>query len=397
MLRAPAEDSEQDRRTRVLVLSEFYLPAFRAGGPVRTLVNLIDRLGDEIAFSVVAGDRDLGDQEPFHDFQRGTWTWRGGYRTLYIGLGWRSIAALQQMLRAEPYDVLYVNSLFSRRFAIVPLLLRRLGLVPRRPLVLAPRGELSRGALSLNPRRKRAFLRLARATGLYRGVRWQASSTYEADEIRALFGQGVSVAIAANLTGVIDATTSGDARAPKKRGRLRLAFLSRVAPKKNLLGALELLDGLEGDVSLDVHGPIEDRAYWARCEARIARLPTNVSVRYRGPVPYGSASDVLAGYDALLLPTLGENFGHAIFEALAAGCPVVVSDTTPWRDLEARHVGWDISLDAPDRFRAVLGRLAAMGAEEHRSCSHAARDYAVEVSTDPVPVEANRRLFALEG
>ena len=119
----------------------------------------------------------------------------------------------------------------------------------------------------------------------------------------------------------------------------------------------------------------------------------NVSVRYCGPVPFGEAADVLSRYDALLHPTLGENFGHVILEALAAGCPVVVSDATPWRDLEAKGVGWDIPLGAPDRFRAVLSKLVDMDAEEHRRSSEAARAYATEVSASRATIDANRSLF----
>jgi glycosyltransferase involved in cell wall biosynthesis len=182
-------------------------------------------------------------------------------------------------------------------------------------------------------------------------------------------------------------------RSAKQSGRLRLAYLARISPGKNLITALDMLEGLEGEIAFDVHGPIEDRRYWARCEERMRRLPRNVTVRYRGAVPFGAASEVLARYDALLLPTLGENFGHVIVEALAAGCPPIVSNRTPWRDLEARRVGWDLPLEEPERFRAALAACVRMGADEHREWSEEARRYAQEVTTDPSALEATRRLF----
>jgi glycosyltransferase involved in cell wall biosynthesis len=376
------------RRPRVLVVSQFYLPAFRAGGPVRTLASLVERLGAEIEFAVLTGDRDLGDRAPFAGLPVGVWTDQGGHRVMHV----RGAAGVAAALRREPYDLLYVNSVFSRRFGILPLVLRRAGLLPARPLVLAARGELSSGALGLHRRRKRAFLRAARVLGLLRGVRWQASSAYEAREIRGWFGEDAAVAIAPNLTPAA-ATWPPAERPPKQPGRLRLAFLSRIAPMKNLLGAIELLDGVEGQVALDVYGPVEDQAYWQRCRAAIARLPTGVEVNVRGPVTFGAATEVLAGYDALLLPTLGENFGHVVLEALAAGCPVIVSDRTPWRDLQERGVGWDLPLEAPERFRAVLSECARMGPAEHSRLSEAARAYAAEVTADPASEEATRRLL----
>jgi glycosyltransferase involved in cell wall biosynthesis len=373
---------------RVLVLSEFFVPAYRAGGPVRTLVNLVERLGGEIEFAVVTGDRDLGDDEPFPGVQTGAWIPRHRHRVMYVG----GLVQLTRILRTERYDVLYVNSLFSRRFGIWPLVLRRVGLLPRRPLVLAPRGELSPGALGINAGRKRTFLRLARATGLYRGTRWQASSPFEAAEIQAWFGGAVDIDIAPNVL-VLPPRSTRTLSQEKEPGRLRIAFFSRVAQKKNLLGALEALYGVDGEISFDVLGPIEDSDYWADCQARIASLPANVSVRHLGPISFGEAAAALATYDALLLPTLGENFGHAIIEAMAAGCPVVISDRTPWRDLESKGVGWDLPLEEPERFRAALSACARMGPDEHRRWSEAARAYAAELATDPETLEANRRLF----
>jgi len=39
-----------------------------------------------------------------------------------------------------------------------------------------------------------------------------------------------------------------------------------------------------------------------------------------------------------------ESFGHAIFEALAVGCPVLISDRTPWKNLQEKKAGWDLPL-----------------------------------------------------
>ena len=53
---------------------------------------------------------------------------------------------------------------------------------------------------------------------------------------------------------------------------------------------------------------------------------------------------VLEKSQLFVLPTEGENFGHAIFEALAVGCPILISDQTPWRDLSEKKAGIDLSL-----------------------------------------------------
>ena len=46
---------------RVLVTIGSYLPGYKAGGPIRSVANLIDALGDDFEFRVVTSDKDLGE------------------------------------------------------------------------------------------------------------------------------------------------------------------------------------------------------------------------------------------------------------------------------------------------------------------------------------------------
>jgi glycosyltransferase involved in cell wall biosynthesis len=43
------------------------------------------------------------------------------------------------------------------------------------------------------------------------------------------------------------------------------------------------------------------------------------------------------------LPSLGENFGHAIYESLLAGVPVVIGNNTPWKHIEDVKAGIEIN------------------------------------------------------
>jgi glycosyltransferase involved in cell wall biosynthesis len=164
---------------------------------------------------------------------------------------------------------------------------------------------------------------------------------------------------------------------------------------KNLAGALRMLEGLSGDVSFDIYGPKEDVEYWDECQGLIAALPPNIRVRYEGEIEHERVADVLAEYDLFLFPTLGENYGHVISEALASGCPVVISDQTPWRNLEAEGIGWDIPLNEPERFRSVLQLCVDGGNEWFTALSKRAMDYAAQRASNPETINANRRLFEM--
>ncbi len=62
-------------------------------------------------------------------------------------------------------------------------------------------------------------------------------------------------------------------------------------------------------------------------------------------------------HHAYILPTQGENFGHSIYEALINGLPVIISDQTPWRNLEREAIGFDIALQDKRAFIKAIATL----------------------------------------
>ena len=110
-------------------------------------------------------------------------------------------------------------------------------------------------------------------------------------------------------------------------------------------------------------------------------------------VEHARVNEVFAEHDLFLFPTLGENFGHVICEALIAGCPVLLSDQTPWRNLEEAGVGWDIPLGENGRFQTAVQQC--IDADEEWYAGFVARtgEYAKKLIADPTVVEDNRRMF----
>lgn len=201
-------------------------------------------------------------------------------------------SALAHVAAEVRYDAIYLNSFFSS-LAVRTLMLRKLGRLRPVAVVLAPRGELSSGALALKRRKKRGFILLARSLGLHHGVVWQASSEAELREIAAYDG---SVArVVSNIPPAI-APVTGDAitRPVKRPGQARFVFLSRVARKKNLHFALELLRRIDGEMVFDIYGPPEDAGYVNQCTRLIGALPAHVTARFRGPVPPEGVQATLA-------------------------------------------------------------------------------------------------------
>lgn len=377
-------------KTRVLALAEYYLPGYKAGGPITTLRGMIERLGAEAEFSLLTRDRDYTDRGPYPGITPGRWRREGPARVMHLAPAMLRPLALARLLRAIDHDVLYLNSLFSPRFTVLPLLLRRLGLAPRKRLIVAPRGELGGGALSAKAWKKRPYLTAARALGLYAGARWQASSPFEAEQVRTFAPDG-EVVVAPDLP---PPPPDGEPqRRPKEAGRLRAIFLARLGRHKNLSYALERLAEAGGPAQLAIAGPQEDAAYWNECLGLIERLPAGVEAEYLGRVEPDQVPALLAAHDVLILPSKGENFGHVILEALLAGTPVLISDATPWRGLEAAGAGWDLPLDRPERFTAALNTLREMDGAGFDTLSRAARVLGRRAAESPDALAANRRLF----
>lgn len=382
--------------TTILTLLDYYLPGTLAGGALRSIANLVATLGDEFEFRVITRDRDALADAPYPGVTRGTWQSVGRAKVMYVAPEELRPATVRRLITDTPHDVLYLNSLFSRVFTLSVLGYRRARMIPAKPMVLAPRGQLTPGAISIKGARKGAFLAAARIAGLFHEVIWQASSPDEEREIHEHIdtpGAAADVVVAPDLPTPWDELAAIGHRR-KRAGSLDATFVSRIVRKKNLSTAIELLRGMRAPTAFDVYGPPEDPQYLRECEAAMATLPPHVKARYVGALEYHEIVSAFARYDLFLFPTLGENYGHVVIEALAAGCPVAVSDRVPFRDLERCGAGWVVPLEEPQRFRAALEACAAMEPEEHAGMSAAAREYARRIITDPVPIEQNRRLFA---
>jgi glycosyltransferase involved in cell wall biosynthesis len=371
---------------KIFVLSDWYLPGSKAGGPVSAIANLIELLGDEFRFHVITRDRDITEKSAYAGVPTDRWVPVGKASVLYTSN--LSFSNLRRHILEIAPNVIYLNSFFSPGTRKI-LTLRRLGLLPASAVVLCPQGELSPAALSLRRLRKWLYQRVTKRTGLYRDLTWQACSDLEKQQITASgiadgARNGGRLVVTPNLPSPHLPEFPIELQRPEKRpGAIRLIFLSRISRIKNLHFALKSLAALRGHVELEIVGPIEDAGYWAACQEQIRALPKNIVVTCAGPVQHEHVSRTFFQHHFLLLPTLGENFGYAILEALAAGCPIFISDQTPWRNLQAAGVGWDLPLGKPGLWQSALQECIAMDDAGYQVMSERARCFAERWVSSP--------------
>ncbi|MDT4844667.1 Glycosyl transferases group 1 [compost metagenome] len=307
-----------------------------------------------------------------------------------------TVRHIARVISETPHDVLYLNSFYDPVFTIKPLLIRRFLGTATKPCVVAPRGEFSTGATSLKATKKKLYNIVSGFFELYKGVTFQASSEREVQDIvRALRVDRARIEIATDLPGLkpyLEAEPSSEAQ-PDAGGILKVIFLSRISPMKNLDYAIKALSLTRGAIEFNIYGPIEDDNYWEDCQALFSGLPSSVSISYCGSVPPTETQKMFAQHDLFFFPTRGENYGHVIAESLSAGTPVLLSDQTPWLDLEGQGLGWDMPLDSPKAFAEKIDKFAGMELSLRRQQRALVQAQARRLLQNPEIVEANRNLF----
>jgi glycosyltransferase involved in cell wall biosynthesis len=373
-----------EARPVVLVLLGCFWPGNDASGPNQSFIALATALTRAFDFRVVARDRPPGASV---STAPAGWVDLGYAKARYLPVGRFGAIGLAKLLRETPHDVLWLNSVYDREFTLPALTLRFLG-AARGPVLLSPRGEFAAGALEVKPGKKQVFLSLVRALGLWRGVTVHATSDAEAKEIAARAPEGAEIVMAPNLRLMLAPppfVAPGEA--------LRMIFVGRIVPIKGLDFALKALGRVRAKVVFEIFGPPEDAATANQCEKLAAGLPANVVAHWRGAASNEAIIAALARSDLFFLPTGGENFGHAIFEALSCSVPVLISDRTPWRNMKAANAGWDLPLDDQAPFVEAIEAFAALGPDERLQRRAAAREVARKWVEESGAAEASARML----
>lgn len=368
---------------KILITYEYFTPAYKAGGPIQSLDNLVQSFNDgDYEFYIYCSATDLDGITL--DVKPDNWIKYNEYTQVYYRSS-GSIVSIKDILKAAKPDVIFINGLFSQPFSIQPLRAEANAVK-----IVSARGMLHPGALSQKSFKKKLFLAGFKWMGLHKKAAFHATTEEEAVFIKNALGKQVKVWVAPNLPKQVKDLKP----LPKAQGSLQLVSIALISPMKNIKLVLLALKYCTAQISYDIYGPVKNEAYWNECLEVIKVLPANVKVQYKGAIPPETVPHVLEQYHCFILPSKSENFGHAIYEALASGKPVITSHYTPWNGLQAANAGNNVSLEDINEMTAAINEVAAYDNNTYTAASNGAAQYAAGKIDIAAIKAAYRKMFA---
>jgi len=243
----------------------------------------------------------------------------------------------------------------------------------QKPLIVSPRGMLAPKALAFSSTKKRIFWQLVQGPAIRDAACFHATSEQEYEEIRA-FGLSNPVAVIPNAIDLL--IPRPHAKGPADRERTVLS-LGRLHPKKgvdHLIRSWAKVEGRFPDWRLRIVGPAEHS--YDRVLRRLVSSLDLSRVSIEGPLYGKLKAAAYCAADVFVLPTLNENFGIAVAEALAAGTPVISTRGAPWAGLESERCGWWID-DGVGPLATALANAMAMSPEALRTMGAHGRNWMV--------------------
>ena len=333
---------------KILIVLTGFLPGKKYGGPPISVDNFCSLMKEDECY-IVTRNHDMGEQEVYKDISSG-WNDRGNCKVLYLSDAEYGYKKYKKVIEEISPDIIYLQGLFQN--CIIPCLF--LAKEYNIPVLLAPRGELCKGAFK-KKYKKIPYIWFLKLFHLIDKVHFQSTSDEETEAITKHLG--VNQERIHFLTNVPSIPKKDYPVPYKEPGMAKFVFISRIVRKKNLKTAISYFRDIEGDVTFDIYGPIEDKEYWAECQEEIKSLPSNVKVNYCGLLSHDQIHETFAKYHAFLFPTLSENFGHVIAEALSVGCPAIISDQTPWSDVIENEAGSSYNLSQDKEFMKFVSSI----------------------------------------
>ena len=341
---------------KVIIFIDWYHPAFKAGGPISSIFNMVEFLGEEVNFFIVTSNNDL-DSKLSLNVKANQWGKVGKANVIYLEKKNQKIKTLKSIINEVNPDKIYLNGIFSIYFSLLPCILFN----NKFDIVIHPRGMLGEGALAIKKNKKLFFLKIVKLLSIFKGIYWQVSNELELGELKNQLKITSNFTVIPNLPRIIPELK----REFSKNETLILITVCRVNKIKNIEFLLELLKEIPLKFNYKIIGFIEDQTYHQKLVEIIKTLPKNIHVEFKGQLLQNEIDIELVNADLFVSTSLNENYGHSIVESLSCGLPVLISKFCPWNNLDKYQAGFKLPLDR-EKFKEKLIFFHQMNSSDYK-------------------------------
>jgi len=373
---------------KILQVAPAYFPAISIGGPIQSSLALATLLQKTHRVTALTTPLGLSAEEAagvtYDEAQKAPFGGELIYKHFYGYPHFTFSPDSHAWLRSHvcEYDLAILHGVWNFPILSAARACQKNGV----PYLVFPHGTLYQETVSMKSGfKKRLFLKLFVNRLLTRASSVVFTTHDEAEKVTAFLGLPLATAVIPNIV-----RDNAYDRLPS-RGLLRnrlgigpdvslLLHLGRIAPKKNLPATLEVLQRLRAmgrNVELIIAGG-DDDGERPRLEATARELGVIKAVHFTGLLSRESIREVLADADVFMLPSLSENFGIAVVEAMLARVPIVISDGVGiGREIGAADAGVVMPLAAGvDGLTDAVARLLD-NPQERQRLAHAGREFAL--------------------
>ncbi len=359
-------------KRKLLIFYDYFDPAYKAGGPIRSLVNLVKLMEGTFQIFVVSTNKDHDGTKL--DVQAERWLDYGkNVKVKYLSDTNRNYRTIKETIAEVNPETVYLNGIYSMLFVVFPLLVVK----KRKDIktVIAPRGMLQSTSLSIKPFKKKVYLGVLKTFIINSNIIWHVTTGQEKVDLHNLFGNEPECRLIGNVP-----FYNPDCDFPNtmKIGPKVFGTVALISPMKNIHLILAALKEIKSELIYNLYGPVKDDMYWKECQQITGLLPDNIKFNYKGEVSPEKVSEIVSDIDFYIQPSKSENFGHSIFEAFNQGVPVIISDQTPWKNLYAKQAGWDVDLNEPETLRIAIENALDLDEKNYLDFRRGARRIAVE-------------------
>ena len=371
---------------KIMVFTDWFYPGSQAGGPIQSLISMM-KFSDD-SFYVVTRDTDLNSTTPYSSIRSNTWqsSFQENVQVYYLNENSLTEDFISKISTDINPDRVYLNSMWSPKFTLLPLKVFRKNNCSTK-VVLAPRGMLKPAAFKQKGFKKKLFLLFSKFTKIYSNITWHATSEIEKEEILQKF-QDANIRIAPNISNAEISEIKKEITSP-----FRILTVGRISPEKGYYEAMEAIRNWKPNkpVKWDIVG-LEENTELAEALRLLAEESSSIQITLHGHKNQEELNEYYENSHLFFLPSRGENYGHAIAEALCKGIPVVVSDQTPWNNLEEKFAGKSSSLNSTTLAES-LDFFFNLSNDDYQLWSQGALNYAKAHVNSPETLALNKNLF----